>query len=990
MRIPEDAAPPGGQAGGGEAFRRGRARREPARADAQREGTHPPTAASSGAIEARAAAIRDALRCGRSGCPCGRPGPRGMTHCAAHQDRWPSLSVAPGERCAVWYCHAGCSQDAVHAALKARGALPPPTPTQAELAPAGRGRGVTLDTLAAAKLLPVDFLKRLGLREHHPSVGVTHVVIPYRMPDGSEAFSRVRVSLNTEPRFLQPKNVPLMPYGLDRLEDARQAGWVLLVEGESDCWTAWYHGIPALGIPGKSAWRSDFAPALRGLQVYVWQEPGAEDFVQRIARDIPTCRIIAAPTVPRADGETITLKDLSETHLNGFDVRALIDELKASATPAPVAQAAGSTKTKGGERTGKPTQATLVVQHALARIAELFHTPLDEAFVTVPVGDHVETMPLRSRRARQWLARLAYETLDRSLSAQAAQEALTTLESRALFDGARRAVHVRIAGADAAIYLDLCDPKWRVVEITARGWRVIPAQEAPVRFWRPRGLLPLPEPARDGTVDELRRFLNVGSEADWQLIVGWLLAAFRPVGPHPILVLHGEQGSAKSTAARVLRALVDPNVAPLRAEPRALEDLVIAAANSWVQVFDNLSHLPAWLADALCRLSTGGGLAKRELYSDRDETLLDVQRPVILTGIEELATRSDLLDRSLLVSLPRIADAQRLPEEPFWRAFTAAGPRLLGALLGAVAVGLANLDRVQLDRYPRLADFALWVVACEPALPWPAGGFFDAFAGNRESAHELALEASPIVDPLRALLDAPASRGAWRGTATELLDALARHLPGGEREGKKPPTGWPANGRALSNALRRLAPNLRAVGIDVSFTRTAGRGSKRLIVVQRTAAPPSPPPPSPRPSPSAPPGGAAGDEEEKWADFAPRASHASHQVRTCDANSGGVRRKRAEECDANDRSAQVQGDACDACVAPLRAFSGSVAAPAPPTPRSTSTGPPCPRCGRQLHYGACWRCRDRLCDTCGQWTGRTARARCRACEEAAFAAGGSA
>src|SRR5262249_30177683 len=136
-------------------------------------------------------------------------------------------------------------------------------------------------------------------------------------------------------------------------------------------------------------------------------------------------------------------------------------------------------------------------------------------------------------------------------------------------------------------------------------------------------------------------------EGDWRLVVSWLLAALRPVGPYPVLVVYGEQGSAKSSLVRVLRALVDPNTAALRRPPREERDLVIAATNGWLIALDNLSHLPDWLSDGLCCLATGSGFATRELYTDADEAIFAARRPVVLNGIEEVATRGDLLDRAI-------------------------------------------------------------------------------------------------------------------------------------------------------------------------------------------------------------------------------------------------------------------------------------------------------------------------------------------------------
>ena len=166
---------------------------------------------------------------------------------------------------------------------------------------------------------------------------------------------------------------------------------------------------------------------------------------------------------------------------------------------------------------------------------------------------------------------------------------------------------------------------------------------------------------------------------------------------------HGEQGSAKSTTARVLRALVDPSTAPLRSEPRELRDLMIAASNAWVISLDNISRVPYWLSDALCRLSTGGGFSTRELYTDRDETLFDAQRPLILNGIEELAVRGDLLDRCLILYLPCIPEEKRRAELTFWDEFESERPAILGATLGAVSGALRRLPKVKLTEMPRMA-----------------------------------------------------------------------------------------------------------------------------------------------------------------------------------------------------------------------------------------------------------------------------------------------
>ena len=248
--------------------------------------------------------------------------------------------------------------------------------------------------------------------------------------------------------------------------------------------------------------------------------------------------------------------------------------------PKPVQQ-------EGGERR---SQATKLVQLTKESGAELFHTPRHEAFMTLVNGGHQETWGLRSRSVRTWLARRYYEEEERAPGSQSLLDAITVFEGEALFAGELCEVHVRIAEHDNHIYIDLGNDEWEAIEIDSEGWRVI--SDPPVRFRRPAGMLALPEPVHGGNIDELRQFVNASDEDAWVLLKGWLVGVFRPDGPFIVLVFNGERGSAKSTSAEVLRALIDPNAAPLRAEPREPRELMISAANGRILAFDNLSYMP--------------------------------------------------------------------------------------------------------------------------------------------------------------------------------------------------------------------------------------------------------------------------------------------------------------------------------------------------------------------------------------------------------------
>ena len=493
---------------------------------------------------------------------------------------------------------------------------------------------------------------------------------------------------------------------------------------------------------------------------------------------------------------------------------------------------------ESGETGGRgPKQADILI--ALASAAELFHTPDGTGFADLDINGHRETWPIRSKGFRRWLARRFFEATQGAPSSEALQSALNVIEAKAHFDAPERVVHVRVGGLDERLYLDLGDANWRAVEIDATGWRVI--DKPPARFRRAAGMQPLPVPVAGGSIEVLRSFLNVQSDNDFVLVVAWALAVLRNRGPYPVIVLSGEQGSAKSTFSAILRSLLDPNTAPLRALPRENRDLFIAASNGHVLAFDNVSGLPGWISDTLCRLATGGGFAVRQLYTDQDEVLFDAVRPVILNGIEEIVDRPDLADRALFLTLEPIPEEKRLPEAELWATFEIERPRILGALLDAVVEGLKQLPETRLETLPRMADFALWASACETAL-WPLGTFWSAYCGNRDEAVEGVIDADPIATAVRAVM---ATRTAWTGTASDLLGALAEVVD--ERVAKSKT--WPDSPRALAGRLRRAATFLRKIGIEIGFGR---EGRERTRTINITTIQPSAAPEKPGAQPSAP------------------------------------------------------------------------------------------------------------------------------------------
>jgi hypothetical protein len=450
----------------------------------------------------------------------------------------------------------------------------------------------------------------------------------------------------------------------------------------------------------------------------------------------------------------------------------------------------------------------------------VFCTPDKTAYADLIINGHRETWPVRSQEFRHHYIRFLERGLDRALAGDTPLEALLykaaqrksmvnaaieDFENRAICSALKRDVHIRVAEHQGDIYLDLGDDDWAAVRITPAGWRTVEAP--PVRFIRAEGMLALPHPVRGGKVEALRPFLNV-TAMDFSLAVAHLLACLRPRGPYPILDVLGPPGAAKTTLIRRLRRLVDPNAVETASPPLSSEDLAIAARNSHIQAFENVSSLTTRMSDNYCRLATGGGMRTRRRFTNTRETLFRGARPIMIEGIADIMKRPDLLDRATVFEVQRLVDY--VAEEQQDRELHALRPSILGGLLDMVVCGLHERPTVRLTRpAPRLVDFALWAVACG------VDRFEEAYAFNRQNAVNVLLEYDPVAKAVRALM---ADRRQWRGTAAKLFEAV-----GVVSEIRTP--------RMLSDSLRLLAPMLETVGIYIVHGKRSN--SERPLTIER-------------------------------------------------------------------------------------------------------------------------------------------------------------
>jgi hypothetical protein len=423
------------------------------------------------------------------------------------------------------------------------------------------------------------------------------------------------------------------------------------------------------------------------------------------------------------------------------------------------------------------------------------------------------TLLVQGKDFRAWLADRYQDKHDRTPHLSSVREAVETLHLRNA-DLPVAEAHVRVApdrnASPHAIWIDLGSEDWTAIRVDAHDWRIEPHPPAGPYLVRPRPVPPIATPARGGDLNDLRQFLNVSTEDDFRLIVAWLVMAWRPTGPYPILSFTGGQGSAKSTNVRVLGGLVDPTVPDVMKLPRDDRDLWVAATKRHVLVFDNVSWIDDWQSDELCRLATGGGTAQRTLYTNEEETVLEACRPILLNGIVNAVTRGDLADRSIMVECPPIAEYK--PEVKFRAEFQAAKPALLGALLDALSATLRAVPWVELPRRNiRMADFAKWGAAVEVGLGWPAGSFLEAYESNRQIMRSSVIEADAVAQVLVARFGSDGA-SPFGGP----INALARELEDGvdpEARGR----GWPRSPQAWASHVRRLQTVLAQEGIKVDW-----------------------------------------------------------------------------------------------------------------------------------------------------------------------------
>jgi hypothetical protein len=396
------------------------------------------------------------------------------------------------------------------------------------------------------------------------------------------------------------------------------------------------------------------------------------------------------------------------------------------------------------------------------------------------------------------------------------QEMLNTI---AHLKGPTFKLHYRAAWYENRLWIDLGSDDWSVVKVSPSRWKIVRSKKAPTIFKRFSHTKALPVPVSGGKLDLLRPFIRIPSDSAWNLLQVWIIAAFVPNISRPGIILHGLQGSGKSSTAKILRTLIDPSVTPLLSLPSTHQELVQQLDHHYIIGLDNLQEIRPCDSDALCRAVTGGAFTKRKLYTDTDDVIFKFIRPFILNGINIPGSSPDLLDRSIMIQLGRIEADQRRAEQDIMNGFQKVHPRIFGAILDGISAAMKNRHSVKLEPLPRMADFAQWGYSIADHLGISGKGFLKLYAKNAMLQHNEVIDSDPVAQSIMNLAKA---EGSFEGTPTELHQRCKEYLPEEETRDRS----WPKAVAVFSKRFNRVIHNLQELGLNVEFSRQRERKIK--------------------------------------------------------------------------------------------------------------------------------------------------------------------
>ncbi len=601
---------------------------------------------------------------------------------------------------------------------------------------------------------------------------------------------------------------------------------VFIAEGEKDADRLTKEGLLATTNPGGAGrWKKEYSMDLKGRDVVILpdnDEPG-KMHVQQVARSLhgkaKSIKVVELPELPEK-GDVSDWIELGHT----------VEELQALVGQAPewLPQAQGNSKNEG-EKSGKDkTQADLVIEAILSSGIELFPDERGKPHAAIPSEKGRRIVSMDSPEFGDHVSYLAYSHLSKVPGSETLAAVKRSLQGIARYEGEQHTLHVRVAWHEGAIWID--KDGYKAIRVTEEGWEII--NDPPILFRSFSHQKPLPDPVHGGDPRKLLEFVNARDRFSRLAIMSYVTAAMVPDIPSNALILHGGQGTAKSTLLRVIKALLDPSDLDLNVAFSKPEQFVLTAWQSRMLNIDNLAYLPTWLSNALCCTVTGAGQATRCHYTMEELNVLKIKRVVGLSGINLVAERPDLLERSTILALGPIPPHQRCEESEFWKSFEKAYPSILGGFLDVLSHAMRIKPTIQLERPPRMKDFAMWGAAAAVALGHTVEEFQEAVDWTCARQNEAAIEASPVAQTVVAMMKAEKEE-VWHGSPADFLRNINGMAPGLQIRTNS--RCWPKNPTWAVRRLNEVRPSLLAAGIEAEITRTSEGSLIRLRKIPASA-----------------------------------------------------------------------------------------------------------------------------------------------------------
>lgn len=473
----------------------------------------------------------------------------------------------------------------------------------------------------------------------------------------------------------------------------------------------------------------------------------------------------------------------------------------------------------------KKSTGTLMIEQAEEAGDYFFRSPEEEAYVQFECEEHQEVCKVSDSRYGHLIKKRYYDKYRIAPAKDGLVQALGLFEAKASFEGEEREVFSRCAGDKESIIYFLANPEWEVVKISKEGWSIEKNQSFMFRKTKNMKAQKYPEEYNDllGLLDKYFVFKN---DDDRILHAVSLVSKLIPNIAHPIDIWYGEKGAAKTTSMRMDKSIIDPANNDVLAVPKAMGDFCLALNKSYMPCFDNIEFLSSEKSNQLCQAVTGGSISKRKLYTDEDETILPMKGVVSLNGINVVATKPDLLDRSILLELERVPANMRKEESVLWEEFENDKPFVLGAIMTALSKAIELYPDVQLKELFRMADFTRWGYAIAEAIGVGGEAFLEAFCNNQRTANEEVVGTNPVATAMVQFMD---EKNEYEGTVTGLLEELRKVAE--QREIDILSKLWPKEANVLSRRLNEIKSNLEEQGIFYDINqKTKGR----VIIVRKS------------------------------------------------------------------------------------------------------------------------------------------------------------